>query len=63
MEGMKITQEPKFQPITITLETKEEAESFCDMVTSVVPVTRTQATENMVGDISRWFGVFAEMGK
>ena len=35
---MKITQTPQFQPITIVLETREEAEALKDAVISSNPV-------------------------
>ena len=54
---MKIEQEPKFQPITITLETREEAEIFWDyaLLYEAKPTERCDEVEEMAKKFSNWF--------
>lgn len=59
---MNITQEPKFQPITITIETKEEAEIFLGMVLVAHTEVTNGAQEDMAFNISNWFSNDAQMG-
>ena len=59
---MKIKQDPQFQPITITLETLEEAETLwgvieADNLTKTIPGRR-----EILIDLSNWFSNNAQLG-
>ena len=58
---MKIQQEPKFQPITLTLETKEEAEWLWEMVDNSGPQPSRQQQEFYTA-LSNWFSDQAQLG-
>lgn len=60
---MKIEQQPKFQPITITLETAKDAEVFWDMVNKVgsrADCLNLEAKE-MATQISNWMSFNAQL--
>lgn len=59
---MKITQKPKFQPITITLETADEAEAFWNALRSVETVVIDEAAHRIVIDLSNWFSNISQLG-
>ena len=57
---MKIEQKPKFQPITITLETREEAEIFWDLI-SMERVIKSGEILSMGIELSNWFSNNAQI--
>ena len=56
---MKIEQKPKFQPITITLETAEEAEGFWGIVSGE---NLNSASKKLAIKISNWLTEKAQLG-
>lgn len=52
---MKITQTPQFQPITIVMETREEAEALKDAVISFNPELSTQERMIALKTVYDWF--------
>lgn len=54
---MKIQQKPKFQPITITLETDEEAKALWDAVSYYEPKVGEmgQIHRDILNALSNWF--------
>lgn len=60
---MNITQHPKFQPITIQLTTKEEAEAMWEIVRGVMSTTGVVGprSKTMAGEISDWFSTEAQL--
>lgn len=59
---MKITQEPKFQPITLTLETKEEAEALYQVVRrDGIKCPISQAQGEFLRRLSDWFSERAQL--
>ncbi len=62
---MKIQQEPKFQPITLVLETKEEAEALWELVDSSgieISSRKRQLRRKLRRKISNWFSTQAQLG-
>ena len=57
---MKIEQKPKFQPITITLETREGAEIFWDLI-SVGRRSKSGKILSMGIELSNWFSNNAQI--
>ena len=57
---MKIEQKPKFQPITIMLETREEAEIFWDLI-SMERVIKSGKILSMGIELSNWFSNNAQL--
>lgn len=57
---MKITQEPKFQPITITLETVKEARAFWSILDDVKPLDTSVNTLRL--QLADWFSHQAQLG-
>jgi hypothetical protein len=55
---MRILQEPKFQPITIILETAQEANQFWDIIEDMGSGDR----ENLRIKLSNWFSCEAQLG-
>lgn len=59
---MKIEQKPKFQPITITLETEAEAQAIWDAVLAYKPHGHSeQITNDTLCAISNWFSNKAQL--
>jgi len=58
---MKIEQNPKFQPITITLETKEEAEALYKAVCYLAESGLTSDVKNISRHLSSWFTTEAHL--
>ena len=50
---MKITQEPKFQPITLVLETEHEAKLLWDAIRDYAAPTAIE--QKMLNNLSDWF--------
>lgn len=59
---MKVKQNPMFQPITITLETPEEAEALWDALRSAETLAQDAATHRIIMDLSNWFSNHAQLG-
>lgn len=63
---MKINQKPMFQPITITLETAEEAEALWDVVRlasgNMTNVEATPKHKKLLADMSSFFSNNAQLG-
>ena len=60
---MKIEQQPKFQPITITLETATEAEVFWQMVESIgKPGMPCGDARDMAIDLCNWMSMQGQLG-
>jgi hypothetical protein len=59
---MKIQQEPKFQPITLVLETKEEAEWLWDLVNNRAAGPSENDQEKFYNALSNWFSRHAQLG-
>ena len=57
---MKIEQKPKFQPITITLETRDEALLFWDF-TNLSENKPTKRLEKLARQLSNWFSNNADI--
>ena len=58
---MEITQTPQFQPITLVLETREEAEALKDAVISFNPELSTQERMIALKTIRDWFNNEAQL--
>jgi hypothetical protein len=58
---MKIVQEPKFQPITITLENNEEADLFWQLVIHCSSKRQGKLKE-FADAISNWFSNNSQLG-
>ena len=58
---MKLQQHPVFQPITITLETSEEAVAFWEILGSVK--SDHGAADDLACRISNWLSEHAQLGK
>lgn len=56
---MKVQQNTEFQPITITLETRDEADLLWYMVSEYVPATSVQ--KEFKNRISDWFSNQAQL--
>lgn len=55
---MLVNQEvPEFKPITITLETKEEADAFAEMVNDM----KTLPAKKLKNELSNWFSEKAKV--
>ena len=59
---MKMSQKPKFQPITITLETAREAEAFWELLDNVYVYLPIGDARNIAVMISNWFTCDAQLG-
>jgi len=59
---VKIQQEPKFQPITLVLETKEEAEWLWDSVDNRTTRAGEDDQEKFYVALSNWFSMHAQLG-
>ena len=60
---MKITQQAKFQPIIITLETKKEASVLWDAVLAFdIERYHSQLEKDTVAAIANWFSNNAQLG-
>ena len=57
---MKIEQKPKFQPITITLETSEEVEMFWEVVNGGAKISKKAKKFGI--EISNWISSNAQLG-
>ena len=57
---MLIEQQPEFQPITITLETKEEAERFWELL-RYCHTKRQGPLKEMANKLSDWFSTEAHL--
>lgn len=57
---MKIEQNPKFQPITITIETKEEAEAIWQAVRSMSSGVKER--DEIFRKVSDWFSNISQLG-
>jgi len=57
---MQIKQEPKFQPITIVLETAEEAQSLWDAIERGTSANSMMPTS--LYDLCGWFSNEAQLG-
>ena len=57
---MKIEQKPKFQPITITLETSEEADMFWEVIVGGVVISKKAKKFGI--EISNWLSNNAQLG-
>lgn len=60
--AVKIKQQPKFQPITITLETTEEAEAFWNALRSAETVVVDDSARRIVLDLQNWFSSVSQLG-
>ncbi len=58
---MKIEQNPEFQPITITLETAEEAEALWRAVRDAETVTIDKDRFDILRELSDWFTTEAQL--
>lgn len=58
---MKIEQNPEFQPITITLETKEEAEEFLEVMSYHAKYSPSSDRGALSSKISDWFTTEAHL--
>lgn len=56
---MKIEQKPKFQPITITLETQKEVLAFWDVI---IGNKRDTKAKTLAIEISDWLSANAQLG-
>jgi hypothetical protein len=59
---MKIKQTPQFQPITITLETVEEAEALWGAICMDGVVNEVPERKIILDDLSNWFSNNAQLG-
>lgn len=55
---MECKQEPKFQPITITLETAQEAEALWAVLERRV---ESQSEQKIINDLADWFSQQAQL--
>jgi len=60
---MKITQDTEFRPITLTLETKEEADAFYDLMQRSINGAKSNTERRMLNHLYKWFSDCAQMGK
>jgi len=58
---MKLEQKAKFQPITITLETEEDATAFWDLI-RFCNSKRPAKLKELATKISDWFSNSAQLG-
>jgi hypothetical protein len=59
---MKIQQDPVFQPITITIETKAEAEKWWQMARLAAANTSCGEIKRIANDLSNWFSNVSQLG-
>jgi hypothetical protein len=60
---MKIEQEPEFQPITITIETADEANFLWEILEeAVLPATHKNAKREFCISLCNWFSDTAQLG-
>jgi hypothetical protein len=59
---MEIQQEPKFQPISLLLETREEAEWLWDLVNNRAAGLGENDQQEFYTALSNWFSDQAQLG-